>query len=31
MDYVLLIGATETLSVTNDLGNRAGVLPYVSA
>ena len=28
MDYVLLIGATETLGVTRDLGNRAGVLPF---
>ncbi len=28
IDYVLLIGGAETLDVTKDLGNRAGVLPY---
>ncbi len=28
IDYVLLIGGVETLSVLKDLGNRAGVLPF---
>src|ERR1017187_9062069 len=28
IDYVLLIGGMETLGVTEDLGNRAGVLPF---
>jgi thiol-disulfide isomerase/thioredoxin len=28
VDFSLLIGGVETLSVTNDLGNRAGVLPF---
>jgi thiol-disulfide isomerase/thioredoxin len=28
IDYVLLIGGIETLGVTKDLGNRAGVLPF---
>jgi thiol-disulfide isomerase/thioredoxin len=28
VDYPLLMGSMETLSMTSDLGNRAGVLPY---
>lgn len=28
IDYALLIGGVETLSVAKDLGNRAGVLPF---
>ena len=28
IDYVLLVGGMETLGVTEDLGNRAGVLPF---
>ncbi len=28
IDYALLIGVAETLSVAKDLGNRAGVLPF---
>jgi thiol-disulfide isomerase/thioredoxin len=28
VDYPLLIGGMETLSITNDIGNRAGVLPF---
>lgn len=28
IDYVLLIGGMETLGVTGDLGNHAGVLPF---
>ena len=28
IDYALLIGGTETLSLTKDFGNRAGVLPF---
>ena len=28
VDYVLLIGAAETLQLAKDLGNRAGVLPF---
>ena len=28
VDYVLLIGAAETLGLAKDLGNRAGVLPF---
>jgi thiol-disulfide isomerase/thioredoxin len=28
IDYALLIGTMETLSVTKELGNRAGVLPF---
>jgi thiol-disulfide isomerase/thioredoxin len=28
IDYALLIGGTEALSLTKELGNRAGVLPF---
>lgn len=28
IDYTLLIGSTETLGISKDLGNRAGVLPF---
>jgi thiol-disulfide isomerase/thioredoxin len=28
IDYVLLIGNVETLGISKDLGNRAGVLPF---
>ena len=28
VDYPLLMGGMETLSITNDIGNRAGVLPF---
>lgn len=28
INYALLIGSMETLGVTKDLGNRAGVLPF---
>lgn len=28
VDYPLLVGGMETLSMNNDLGNRAGVLPF---